>query len=409
MMDRRSFVAMTACGMLAHAVPVAKRGSARLAYYVSNGPRISHYTVDTGEAALTLRSSTTLPSGVQYAWPHANRRALYVVCSDMQTQHFVVVLAIDPVSGELTRLGPAVPLPFRPIHVCTDIPSQNLLVAFNIPSGVRVFRIEQDLTLGTQVPEPGVVDGGIFAHQVRVTPDNRHVLLLTRGISAAGDKPEQPGAIKRFDYDGGTLTHETSVAPNGGFGFGPRHLDFHPSKLWVYVSMERENKLFVYPLQGGTIGSRTIFEKSTLPAAAASPDSRQLAGAVHVHPNGRFVYVSNRHDATTGFGAQKVLTEGNNSIVVYAIDQGTGEPTAIQFCDTGKIDPRTFTLDPEGKMMAVQNMIPLHVRKGGEVMLVPAGITTFHIGSGGMLLPAKTYDLDVSGSNQVFWGNILSL
>jgi len=39
------------------------------------------------------------------------------------------------------------------------------------------------------------------------------------------------------------LTNAVSIAPNGGQGFGPRHLDFHPTKPWMYVSIETQNKL----------------------------------------------------------------------------------------------------------------------------------------------------------------------
>ena len=41
----------------------------------------------------------------------------------------------------------------------------------------------------------------------------------------------------------GVLRDEVSIAPNGGYGFGPRHLDFHPSKPWIYVSLERQTAL----------------------------------------------------------------------------------------------------------------------------------------------------------------------
>ena len=59
---------------------------------------------------------------------------------------------------------------------------------------------------------------------------------------------------------------------------------------------------------------------------------RQLAGTVHVHSNGRFVYSVNRADDTAG----------ENSIAVYALDQATGEPTPIQHADTHSIHVRTF-------------------------------------------------------------------
>jgi len=68
-------------------------------------------------------------------------------------------------------------VPTRPIHMTTDIPSENILVAFNNPSALRVYRINKDFTPGKEVKQPGPLDAGIFAHQVRVTPDNRLAIL----------------------------------------------------------------------------------------------------------------------------------------------------------------------------------------------------------------------------------------
>src|SRR5215469_8057144 len=62
------------------------------------------------------------------------------------TDHHVTALAIDLASGALTPHGEPIRLPTRPIHISTDIPSEYLLVAFNNPSAVRVYRINPDLT-----------------------------------------------------------------------------------------------------------------------------------------------------------------------------------------------------------------------------------------------------------------------
>ncbi len=282
------------------------------------------------------------------------------------------------------------------------------MIAFNTPSGVRVFRINKDLTIGDEVPEPGVTDNGIYAHQIRVAPDNCHAILVTRGVSATPTKPEDPGALKVFDYDQGVLSKEVSIAPNGGIGFGPRHLDFHPTKPWAYVSLERESKLYMYKLENGRITSGPVFEKNTV-AEPTKVGPRQLAGAIHVHPNGRFVYVSNRNDETVDFNGKKVLVPGENSIVVYSINQTTGEPTAIQHMDTRKVYPRTFCIDPSGRFMTVQHVIPMNIRDGNLVRVVPAGISTFRIGHDGKLRYERVYDMAVDGTDQVLWGSMVRL
>lgn len=92
-------------------------------------------------------------------------------------------------------------------------------------------------------------DSGIFAYQIRTTPSNQSAILVTRGNNAREGKPEDPGALKVFGLNNGVLTNQASVAPGTGLGFGPRHLDFHPQQAWVFVSIERQNQLYVSKLQ----------------------------------------------------------------------------------------------------------------------------------------------------------------
>src|SRR5205823_11564568 len=186
--------------------------------------------------------------------------------------------------GELSPHGQPIPLPTRPIHMTTDIPSEHVLVAFSNPSGVRVYRINPDATLGAEIAQPETIDPGIYGHQVRVSLDNRTAILVTRGHDATAAKPEEPGALKVFRYNNGLLTGEVSVAPNGGYGFGPRHLDFHPTKPCVYVSLERQNKLDMFEITDGQLSAAPVFRKETL-AEPGNLRGRQAAGTVHVHLN----------------------------------------------------------------------------------------------------------------------------
>ena len=257
-------------------------GGSRVALYASVGPTLTHYDVDVAGAELSRRDSVTLPANVQYAWPHASRQYLYVASSNSSPglggvvgdRHHVSAFRIDG-SGALTPHGQPIPLPSRPIHLTTDMPSEYVLVAFNNPSALRVYRINRDATLGEEVQQPGPIDAGIFAHQVRVTDNNRLAILVTRGNDRAGEKPEDPGALKVFNFRNGRLTNAVSVAPNGGYGFGPRHLDFHPSQPWVYVSLERENKLDMFTLDGDTLSIVPRFRKETLARPTISCHGRQ--------------------------------------------------------------------------------------------------------------------------------------
>ena len=414
MISRRTFLSLMAGTMATTQLNAAQQGSRKVALYANVGSELTHYDVDVEGAALVKRGTVTLPAGVQYAWPHASRRYIYVATSSSAsgygkagTDHHVTALRIDPATGALTKHGESIRLPTRPIHMTTDIPSENILVASNNPSALHIYRINKDGTPGEEVKQPGPIDAGVFAHQVRVTPDNCYAILVTRGNEGTPQKPEDPGGLKVFEYKNGVLGKMVDVAPDGGRNFGPRHLDFHPTKPWMYVSIETQNKMYTYKMDGGKINPQIAFRADTL-AEPNNIRARQAASTVHVHPNGRFLYGANRAQELVDWEGKKVFKGGENSIVVYAINQTTGEPTAIQHIETRAIHPRTFHIDPSGRVMVVQHNLPVPVREGNDVRIVPAGLSVFRIGDDGKLTFARAYDVDV-GDKTMFWMGMVAL
>jgi 6-phosphogluconolactonase len=386
----------------------------KLALYASVGAELTHYDVDVEGAALGRRDTVTLPANVHYAWAHATGGYLYVASSNSASgmgpvgdRHHVTAFRIDPTSGALSPHGNPIPLPTRPIHMASDIPSEHLLVAFSNPSAIRVYRINANATPGEEVTQPGPIDPGIYGHQVRVSPDNRLAILVTRGHDAAVGKPEEPGALKVFNYRDGLLTNEVSVAPNGGYGFGPRHLDFHPTEPWVYVSLERQNRLDMFQIAGGRLSPAPVFRKETL-AEPANIRGRQVAGTVHVHPNGRFVYAANRASSTTEVDGKSVFAGGENTFAVYDIDPRTGEPTLVQHIDTRGIHCRTFHIDPSGRMLVAAHIMALPVNEGGAIRIVPANLAVFRINHDGKLDFVRKYDVEV-GDKTMFWMGMVRL
>jgi 6-phosphogluconolactonase (cycloisomerase 2 family) len=309
--------------------------------------------------------------------------------------------------GALQPHGEPLTLAARPIHNSIDATGSYVLVAYNNPSNVTVHRIERDGVLGAEVKQ-GKLDTGIFAHQVLPTPSNRNVILVTRGNDAAGGKPEDPGALKVFTFKDGVLGNLASVTPGAnGLGFGPRHLDFYPTQPWVYASIERQNKLHVYRMEPDGVLQGPAFVKDTL-ADPRHERPRQLAGAIHVHPSGHYVYVANRADHTVDFEGKKVFGGGENSIAVYAIDARSGEPTLIQHAPTHGFHVRTFALDPSGRMLVAASTTALPVRDGAGVSTVQAGLSVFHVGNDGRLEFARKYDVE-TGPRTQFWMGLVNL
>ena len=372
----------------------------RTAVYASVGADLIHFDLDVEAATLTRRGAVPLPANVQYAWPHASRRFLYVASSDGASgmgaagkTHHVSAFRIHPETGALSPYGGKIALPHRPIHMAVDRDSRYVLVAFNNPAGVRVHAIHKDASLGDEVPQPPGTDFGIFPHQVLAFPDNTHVAVPARGHDARGDGAEEPGALKMFRFENGVLRDGVSVAPHGGFGFGPRHLDFHPVRPWLYVSLERQNRIDMFPYGAEGVAAEPAFSVTTLQEPHTIRGHQPL-GTVHVHPNGRFVYAANRASDTMEVDGKQVFAGGENSIAVFALDPDTGRPEPIQHVDTQGIPCRSFHIDPTGRLMVCAHIMGLPLADGTEV---PTRLTLFRIGDDGRLDFVRAYDIETGG------------
>jgi len=385
---------------------------AKTVHYASTGPELTLYDIDVEGAALTKRGTVLLPANIQYAWPHPSRRHLYVVSSNggpglVGDKHFANALSVERATGALKIHGEPTALPSRPIHASVDHGGEFLLTTYNNPSNVTVHRINADGTIGAEVKQDAKLDTGIYAHQILAAPSNKTVLLVTRGNDARPDKPEDPGAIKTFSFGNGALSNLASIAPGTGLGFGPRHLDFHLTKPWVFLSIERQNQIYVYERNDAAgLARDPMFVKNSL--ANPKPPVRQAAGAIHVHPNGKFVYQTNRASDLTTEDGKTVVINGENNVAVYAIDQTTGEPTLIQNADGRAYELRTFGIDPAGKLLIAASIKSVPMRDRSQIKTVPARISVFRIGNDGKLDLARQYDIDTAKGQQ-FWTGVVTL
>lgn len=118
-------------------------------------------------------------------------------------------------------------------------------------------------------------------------------------------------------------------------GAGPRHLVVHSSGQFLYLLNELHASLSAYALDSE--GAAT--ELQTLPTVPADYEGKNTSAAIREHPNGRFIYVSNRgYDSIHGY---EVLNDGTLKSI--------GEVRE------GLATPRDFNLDPSGNFMVVGN------------------------------------------------------
>ena len=191
----------------------------KVALHAGVGEALITFGLDVDRATLTRQSSVMLPGFVQEAWASPS--------------HTVSLRRLEQRRRQLCRLGRrtrwetgtaspsfastptapcastvrAAPLRSRPIHITGDGPGRYLLVAYNEPSGVSVHAIDPDGSMGAEVRHVTSLDAGVYAHQVRVLPSNRAVVLVTRGNEPTASSREDPGALKVFRYDSGALSN----------------------------------------------------------------------------------------------------------------------------------------------------------------------------------------------------------
>ena len=395
--------------------------SGKTVLYQSVGEQLTHYDVDVEAATLTRRASIAMPSNVQYVWPyvthvaHDAKKYLSVTTSDAASGntpnpgqvHRLCAVRVGA-DGALALHGEPQPLPSRPIHHCVDRAGAYALCAFNNPSNITVNRINSDGTIGMRVAQAANVDVGIYAHQVTITPSNRRVVFPARGNDARGGNAEDPGAIKVYGFKDGQLTQAANlIGGKNGFDYRPRHVDYHPSKPWLYANIESQNEMHMHRIDGDDIAAVPDFMKTTL-VGPRDPKQHQTTSAIHVHPNGRFVYTANRADGTVEFNGKKVFVGGENSIAVFAIDQTTGEPTRIQSVDPQTHHVRTFSIDPSGRLLVTASIRDMWVKDGNDVRVAPAAMSVFRIGGDGKLTFVRKYDTELNGKLQ-WWSGMIGL
>ena len=130
---------------------------------------------------------------------------------------------------------------------------------------------------------------------------------------------------------------------------------------------------------------------------------------MHVHPNGQFVYQSNRTSRLADDDTWPVSQGGENSVVVYAINADSGAPAPIQHIDTGSIHVRTFSLHPDGRLLIAATIEAVPVRTDdGDIRLRPAAILVYRVGEDGRLTLERSYEVDTRGA-VMWWTGILSV
>ena len=125
-----------------------------------------------------------------------------------------------------------------------------------------------------------------------------------------------------------------ATMPPGG---GPRHVSFSPDGQFMYVNNELTSAVTVFEFDENTGATKAIQTITTLPSGFNGNNS---TAEVLVHPNGKFLYCSNR---------------GHDSIASFKIHPRKGQLQATGHCSSGGNTPRNFGITPDGRFVVAAN------------------------------------------------------
>ncbi|SDE81041.1 6-phosphogluconolactonase [Mucilaginibacter pineti] len=299
----------------------------------SKGIVVYRFYVESGKLAyLSEIDDVTNPS---YLTVSKNNHFIYAVNELPKGE--VSAFSFDAKTGKMAFINKQSSAGADPCYIAVDKDQKNALVA-NYSSGtVAVLPINKDGSLGAAIQTIKGEGSGpnkdrqasAHAHMSAFSPDEKYVFYNDLGT----DK------VNIFRYHAGKevpLVPADPASVSVEAGAGPRHIDFSADKKHAYLLTEMGSSVVMYDYNNGKLTQKQVI--TMLPDGFKGQTG---AAAIHVSPDGRFLYASNRLET--------------NEIVVYGINQENGMLTFVQRQSSYGKNPRDFAIDPTGKFMIVAN------------------------------------------------------
>jgi 6-phosphogluconolactonase len=307
-------------------------------YSVEDSKGIYCYGFDPSDGTMTFKQVTVNKKNPSFLEINPKGTCLYAVSelrADKNTDSGSVTAYKIGKSGILTLINREATRGNHPCHV-TVSPDGKTVVAANYTSGsLSIYDVRNDgglkpvkQLLQHEGSGPDTVrQKGPHAHSSRFTKDGK--LLLSADLGT--DKMD----LYELSDDGSNYVHAAQGSVRITPGSGPRHFDFSPDGLFIYLMNEMSSTVTVLKKGGGTY--REVQTVSSLPK---SYNGLKAGADIHIGSDGRFVYCSNR---------------GHNSIAVFQRDKLTGMLTLIQNEPVQGDWPRNFAIAPDGRFLLVAN------------------------------------------------------
>jgi 6-phosphogluconolactonase len=247
-----------------------------------------------------------------------DKRVLFIgIRSEPQ---FAASFAIDPKTGKLTHRGNG-PLADSMAYISVDRTGRYLLSASYPGHRVTVNAIGPEGVI--EAPKQ-IIPEVPNAHAILADAGNRFVLASSLGSDTVRQY--------RLDAATGTLSANDPPAVKVKDKAGPRHFLFHPNGKLVYLVCELDATVHVFDYDPAT---GRLAEKQTVSALQAGYDGKVWAADLHLTPNGKFLYASER---------------GTSMLAGFKVDGANGTLAPIGFFATEK-QPRGFNIDSSGRYL----------------------------------------------------------
>jgi len=302
----------------------------------SEGIYVYQFNATTGKAIYL--NKVTGVNNPSYLTVSTNRKFVYSV-NEVGTERTgsVSSFSFEPKSGELKLLNKQPSNGAGPCYIMADEANKNVFVANYAGGSLSVLPIKADGSLGepsqTIQDEGGSVDTarqkGPHVHTAALSPDEHFLFYTDLGTDKLNICSYHPLASKPLQP---ATTPYRTVKP----GNGPRHIAISPNKKYVYLVQEMGAAITVYQYADGKLNAI-----QTVSLIADGFKGKGGAADIHISPDGKFLYSTNRGDA--------------NEIEVFKINQINGKLTFVQRTSSLGKTPRNFNIDPTGKFLLVAN------------------------------------------------------
>lgn len=244
----------------------------------------------------------------------------------------IIGFKVDADAGRLTPLPvPAAAEAAPPSYVAVDATGKMAFGANYADGYLDVLTIKPDGTLS----EPTIIwhsghsvhprQDKPHVHSVTLSPDNRFIIVCDLGLDKIFTYAIDPAAGRAMPANPPSVAIEP--------GSGPRHFKFSADGRHAYSINEIASTITTFDYDKATGALKPRQTSSTLPAGFKG---QSTTAEIRVHPNGRFIYGSNR---------------GHDSIAVFSAHPDTGDLTRVEIVPSGGKTPRNFAISPNGKWL----------------------------------------------------------